>query len=228
MIFRNAWRHFAERARWCAVRRKPSALPFIPNVADTKSTAIHEAGHVLVYAALVDLPTDLHVVVTVLGAEAGLGRAGYVQGTLQTGRDTDTEAWLSWWMHVKLAGRCAEAMCGDPAMGCQADEAEWLELAKLYLSNGARGVFYAEPLNAFEAEINHRMLTALREEQLVRLQVFLARNREVLDRVAQALEWGGRLDREALLSLLSTVVVSDDLPRPQGRPGAREDDEDAW
>jgi hypothetical protein len=88
-------------------------------------------------------------------------------------------------------------------------------------------VFYAEPLNAFEAEINHRMLNTLREEQMVRLQVFLARNREVLDRVAQALEWDGRLDREALLPLLSTVVVSDDLPRPQGNAGARED-EDVW
>ena len=100
---------------------------------DVLRTAIHEAGHVLMFAGRGELPEAFKVSVRaeISGNDLYRGQVEYAQPS----PDVLTEGYLRWSMLMHLAGAEAEFVAlGERADGAQTDNAKWLTAATAYLS----------------------------------------------------------------------------------------------
>jgi hypothetical protein len=183
-------------------------------VRDRRFTAAHEAGHALVYAALGFLPPEVELVVYREPSDHGvLGFMGGIQLPHQSQEKMLTE----WRMLVHLAGKVAEStMFGEETLGSVSDHTQWLGRARTYLANHNRGIFYHEPATKLEIEQNERKLVALQEEQLALLRQLFALNKDVFQRLAEALFKAERLGRDQLLPFLLEVKLPEGFPLPFG------------
>jgi len=156
-----------------------------PTALDIRYTAAHEAGHALVYAALGRLPHEVKAAVNDIPDHNG--GLGFVTG-INTQNRLVERTFAEWYMLVFLAGKMGEArMMGESTLGSTNDHTRWLNVAKQYLSNHYRGMFYPEPQNEFEQKLNEEKLSTLQADQLDSLSQLFDQNADVFKTLAEAL-----------------------------------------
>ncbi|OOF53745.1 hypothetical protein BKK56_11000 [Rodentibacter genomosp. 2] len=152
---------------------------------DIQYVGAHEAGHLLVYAALGQLPSSMKV--KVKEHTDGTTSLGYVSA-FTSKRVTQSRLFIEWQMLASLAGREGESiLLQDNSLGSIYDNHEWFELARLYLKNHFKGIFYIEPLSEFEFNANEAKLNALKEKQTQLLQEFFSLNLSVYKQLTSML-----------------------------------------
>lgn len=181
---------------------------------DNQYTSAHEAGHILVFAALGKLPPEVEAAINDgTGYESFLG---YVDMPRNEHR-LQEKRFVEWRMLVALAGKMGEErLMGESTMGAGSDYARWLDSAKKYLANHNRGIFYQPAENQFEQRINDEQLAALREEHLKMLAELFDQNAQVHKELAHALLEKRKLQREDLVPFLARVTLPADFPLPFG------------
>lgn len=185
-----------------------------PTARDNRYTAAHEAGHALVYAALGRLPYDVKAAVNDLADHNGA--LGFVTG-IKSQHRLDEKTFAEWYMLVFLAGKMGEArMMGESTLGSTNDHTRWLNVAKQYLSNHYRGMFYPEPQNEFEQKLNEEKLSALQADQLGTLSRLFDQNADVFKELADALLEKRTLARDELIPFLARVELPEGFPLPFG------------
>lgn len=197
----------ATAAGMAIISRKPTAR-------DNRYTAAHEAGHALVYAALGGLPADVRLTVNEYPDENGT--LGFITG-ISSAHRLDERSFAEWYMLVFLAGKLGEEMMhGESTLGSVNDHLRWLGIARSYLSNHYRGMYYAEPQNKFEQEQNEAKLEALQAEQLVTLRSLFDLNIEVFQQLATTLLEKRAMGHSDLIPFLSRVKLPEGFPLPFG------------
>lgn len=183
-----------------------------PTARDNHYTAAHEAGHILLYAALGELPADVKIAVN--NRPDMNGTLGFVTG-ISSNHCLDEKRFAEWQMLVLLAGQLGESlMYGESTMGSSDDHQRWLGIARSYLANHYRGVYYVEPQNRFEQAQNEKKLEALQAEQLGMLHTFFDLNAELFRRLTGTLLEARTMGRDDLLPFLSQVKLPEGFPVP--------------
>lgn len=185
-----------------------------PTERDSRYIAAHEAGHALVYAALGGLPADVKLAVNDHSDERGV--LGFVTG-VGSKHILEEKSFAEWYMLVFLAGKFGEAfMHGESTLGSSNDHLRWLIVARSYLANHYRGIYYTEPENKFEQRQNEVKLDVLQAEQLAILRTLFETNAEVFQELTDTLLEKRAMGREDLSPLLSRVNLPTGFPRPFG------------
>lgn len=185
-----------------------------PTARDYRYTAAHEAGHALVYAALGGLPAGIKLAVNDHSDERGV--LGFTTG-ISSKHHLDEKSFAEWYMLVLLAGKLGESiMQGESTLGSSNDYLRWLSVARSYLANHYRGMYYADPQNKFEQEQNEAKLEALQAEQLETLRALFDVNVDVFKQLANTLLMTRCMGRDDLIPFLSLVKLPDGFPLPFG------------
>lgn len=181
---------------------------------DTKYTAAHESGHALVYAALGCLPPGIELVIQDNGGIDG--SLGYISG-INSDHQLNEKTFSEWFMLVLLAGKYGESFAfGENTLGSTNDHQRWLNLAKTYLSNHFDGIFYSDPQNRFEQELNEEKLDKLQYSQKAILESLFSKNAQVFESLSSELLAKRKMGRDDLIPHLSRVIIPDELPLPLG------------
>lgn len=178
--------------------------------ADIRRTAIHEAGHLLLFAARDALPDDLHVkVFEVLGPlDEFRGQVTHVNDR----PEVLTEQYLWWSMLMRLGGTEAErVVLGDRGDGAIQDSANWIWDATTFLANGFGTVFYALPDGEIQREHNRAALNDLKAQCTEVVHDFLSRNAELLAEFGQVIASQLQLDRERIEPFLQRAIGTEAL-----------------
>ncbi|WP_247391681.1 hypothetical protein [Ralstonia pseudosolanacearum] len=183
---------------------RPRPMPRKPE--DIQRTAIHEAGHVLMFMTRGELPEAFTVSVRAEISGYDLYR-GQVEHS-QPAPDVLTEGYLRWSMQMLVAGAEAEYVAlGERADGAQTDNAKWLTAATAYLSSGFGEVFYTEPAGDAQIEHNRLVLNALKSECTQEVRTFLTANRQVLVELSAVIAKDKFLNRDQLAPYVARVVL---------------------
>lgn len=168
----------------------------------------------MVYAALGGLPADVKLAVNDHSDERGV--LGFVTG-ISSKHHLDEKSFAEWYMLVFLAGKLGESvMHGESTLGSSNDHLRWLGVARSYLANHYRGMYYADPQNKFEQEQNEAKLEALQAEQLATLRTLFDVNADVFKQLANTLLEKRTMGRDDLIPFLSRVKLPDGFPLPFG------------
>lgn len=173
---------------------------------DIHRTAVHEAGHLMMFADLPELPAELAVKVL---AEIGCTDKfrGHVSHSTEAWPVVRTEGFLRWLMLMHLAGSEAEfVIFGGRADGAEGDNRDWLHAATSYLSAGFGEVFYSEPIGAAQTAHNRAVLNDLKAAHVADLGRFFAANTVVLRDLAAAVTEKKAMAREEIAPYLLRVV----------------------
>lgn len=179
---------------------------------DIHRTAVHEAGHLLLYGGRAELPADIAVRVL-----PEIGCTDQYRGQVTHADNTPaerTEGYLRWLMLMYLAGTEAEYIALDERVdGSGRDNSQWLNAATAYLSSGFGEVFYADPAGDAQLAHNRAVLNDLKGCCVRDVREFLAANRALLDELAAAIADQKTMNRDQLATYLSRVTAVDTLPR---------------
>jgi hypothetical protein len=178
--------------------------------ADIRRTALHEAGHLLLFAARDVLPDDLHVkVFDVLGPlDEFRGRVTHVS----VRPVVLTEQYLWWSMLMRLGGTEAErVVLGDRGDGAVQDSSNWIWDATAFLANGFGTVFYAQPDGADQTEHNRAALNELKAKCTEVVHDFLSRNVDLLTELRQVIASELALDRARIEPFLRRAIGTEAL-----------------
>jgi len=171
---------------------------------EIRRTAIHEAGHLLYFADLPELPADLSVRVL-----EEIGPTDEFRGQVWHGGNwpaVQTEHFPHWSMLMRLAGSEAEyVLLGDRADGSNGDNANWLRAAVTFLDSGFGEVYYPDAHIPAEREHNRAVLNTLKAAHVDEVRARLSRNREVLTELADAILEHKTMSREEIAPYLARV-----------------------
>lgn len=173
-----------------------------------RRTAVHEVGHVLLYAALPSMPDKLTV--KVLHEISMTDRyRGYVRND-QKWTAAETELLTQWNMLLYLGGTVAEQLVyGSRADGAEEDNARWTHTAQQYLARGYGEVYFPEPSNAGQIEHNRLVINSLKAQHHASLMEFLTVNRALLDELTERLITEREIGAEALAPFFKRVVFTE-------------------
>lgn len=174
-----------------------------------RQTAVHEAGHALMYALGARIPEDASAFIDTDTLSPSVGQVSFPGG-----RNGDfLYDLLEWKLYTCLAGLVAEKIdTGTHGFGAGGDMRVWQELAIPYLLLRADITFFEEPKTDLEMESNKRELVALKKQMLVAVTRFLRANWDVVMRIADSLEEVEYLDYLQLANLLKGVKRTAGLP----------------
>ena len=180
-----------------------------------RSTAAHEAGHMLVCAALRQTPEDITLRLEMRGNTAGYIKTGFGID-LNAPRFYNDPVCIRWLMLLSQAGSIAEQrLTGREGLGASNDNRHWLTCARIYLANQyGDTIYYAEPGNEQEQAHNVCELNALKQQQRALLATFFVLNDAVLRELSAAAQEKRTLRRDDLLPLFARVQFPDGFPRP--------------
>ena len=183
-----------------------------PTTRDYRYAAAHEAGHALVYAALNNIPTNVRL--TVNDCPDAHGTLGSITSVNSRHR-LEEKSFAEWQMLVLLAGKLGETiMYGESTTGSSNDHLRWLSVARHYLANHYRGMYYSDPQSVFEQEQNGVRLEALQAEQLAMLHTLFDINIEVYRDLANMLLEVRTMGRNDLIPFLNRVKLPNGFPAP--------------
>ncbi|HGO6074577.1 TPA: hypothetical protein ACK3Q6_004428 [Burkholderia cepacia] len=177
---------------------------------DMRRTAVHEAGHALLYALLPKLPGSVKVKVRrfILPEHE---EAGYVKGVVPWGVAA-SRSYLRWIMLVNLGGLIAqEVVYGDRFAGAGEDCAKWIGYATAYLTGGFGDPIFPAPKTHEEVEHNRLAFAALKVAHEGALREFFTVNRAVIDDLAERLTRDSEIDSATLSEYLSRVTFTADV-----------------
>ncbi|WP_158074766.1 hypothetical protein [Rodentibacter mrazii] len=184
---------------------------------DIQYVGAHEAGHLLVYAALGQLPPSMKV--EVKEQTDGTGSLGYVSAFVPK-RVSQSRLFIEWEMLSLLGGREGESiLLQDNSLGAISDNREWFNFAGAYLKNYFEGIFYIEPLSQFEFEANEKKLLALKTKQTQLLQAFFRLNLPVYKQLTSMLIDKKILYGHEIIQFFQQAHITfpEDFPFPFGR-----------
>jgi hypothetical protein len=175
---------------------------------DVRRTAVHEVGHLLLYAALPTIPEKLKVKVFHKISRTDQLR-GYVQADKKCGA-AETERLTHWQMLSYLGGTVAEQLVyGNRADGAVDDNVGWTHSAQQYLACGYGEVYFLEPMNMGQIEHNHIVINRLKAQHQAALTQFLAVNRALLDELTERLVTEREMSAKMLAPFFKRVVFTD-------------------
>lgn len=190
-----------------------SPKKYVPSLRDHRTAAIHEAGHVLVYAALKIIPSKLSAII--LDRPSAEGSLGSVQDGIDDVHLLVQRNFAYWGMLRDLAGEAAEVQVMDqPSLGSIADHKQWRHTARRYLACQSEGAYYPEPVNSFEQQTNNESLATLRICQQMQLAELFARNSQILVELTDLLLMRKTLTQIEIAPILARVQLPDKFPRP--------------
>ncbi len=175
---------------------------------DKKYTAVHEVGHALFYAYLKKIPDDFKIVVN----NKSKGVLGYV--TFFEG-DTiiEEKKYAEWLMLVYLAGNNAEKFIyRDSTLGGVSDYNSWCRIAKKYLKNGNKGVFYPNPENEYEHNENQKKIELLKLEQEKIIENFFKENKDLIIEFSNNLIKKGSMTKKDCAFFFENVNTTKEIP----------------
>ena len=174
-----------------------------------KSTAHHEAGHVLFYGLLPIIPQKLKIGVNDEGTPEILGYVTRVLPKLVAPR----KEFLEWRMLTLLAGQQAELIGGGGLFVGSADDLKhWQRLAKLYLISGFGPLYYINPETEAESYQNYVALTELLGHHTKLVRAFLVVNKGLLKIIAETLSVTKTLTKPELELMFKSILKTDGLP----------------
>lgn len=180
--------------------------------ADIQRTAVHEAGHLLLYACLLEVPADLSVIV-----HTEVGAADKYRGFVNHAGEeptVTTERFAHWAMLRHLAGAEAEFIVfGERADGACGDNSNWMSAATMYLSSGFGEAFFAKPDGEAQIMHNRAVLNSLKARCVAEVDAFVATNKALLEELAAAIVEHKSMTREQLLPYLARVADVETMPR---------------
>jgi len=162
----------------------------------------HEAGHMMMFSLLTELPPQLSA--RIGGKDRGRS-LGCIEHSIAVDK-INSKSTLHFEMLVLLAGIAAEKIVGHHGLGGDGDMAQWYTAARKYLSLGDNGYI---PVTENELEVQHNstILTALKEEHLALLSSFIERNRTQFDSISKELGEHRVLSRSQIEFLLAPINV---------------------
>ncbi|GJI56969.1 hypothetical protein HEMROJRC1_20810 [Rodentibacter sp. JRC1] len=184
---------------------------------DLHRIAAHEAGHLLVYAALGQLPNGVKAEVKTQTDHTN--SLGYVTGVISKGV-TFSRLFSEWQMLMILGGRVGEStLLNDNTLGSIEDHQRWLNAAKSYLSNYFTEIFYPDAQSEFEAKHNNEQLLVLKNKQEDLLQQFFALNMEHLTVLKETLQQQKVMLAEDIIAFFqqANIRFPDNFPLPFGQ-----------
>lgn len=218
---------FAGVATWIFRLREEPLPPFIAMAIEPETlghkvpeshyrTAVHEAGHALLLAALPH-STDLALVIRAEGERvlngAGHRQLGVVKAAIPD-KHARTEEGLAFRMRLALAGMVAERLVyGQATLGSSSDQETWMVVADLYLKNGFAGPYYGHErgrLTSEQRRSNQAALHALHAQHVAEVRGFLAQHLSLVFDMAQKAVSQGTLNQDELAVFFTKVRL------PQG------------
>jgi hypothetical protein len=185
---------------------------------DIAKVAVHEAGHVLLYALWPQVPSDLHAKVSSeLGPEDTY--RGWV-GYSDTKPDSDlcTENELRLRMFRNLAGSVAEkVIVGERWLGSNSDLEQWLNTATHFLEAGFGEVFYANDSSEAHVAHNRSVLNALKASQEADMIDFFTANEKLLRDLAAVIATKKELKYHEIKPYLDQVIVTSKMQPLKGK-----------
>ena len=175
-------------------------------------TAAHEAGHMVMFAALDRLPDNFKAEI-ITDQHDDYGRLGYVSGHVWDYQLASREL-IEWRMMMTLAGNLAEhVLLGEMTVGAISDMRTWQKLAHDYLSNGFGGTYFIEPKNEFEAALNRQMLDLLAAKQKADVTECLVANKDVVIHLSSLLKEHRVLNADKVRDVLKNVDLGTKVPK---------------
>lgn len=213
---------------WHLTRRRGEPLPpFIALAVEPETlghqvpesryrTAVHEAGHALMLAAL---PPSADLALVIRTEEerflnsAGERQLGVVKAAIPD-KHARTEEGLVFRMRLALAGMVAERLVfGQATLGSSSDQETWMVVADLYLKNGFAGPYHGHErgrLTSEQRRSNQAALHALHAQHVAEVRGFLAQHLSLVFDMAQKAVTQGTLNQEELAVFFTKVRL------PQG------------
>lgn len=172
--------------------------------------ASHEAGHAIVLGLLPYLENRTTVALQTLHPEEKIdGFCTFHNWRSRIG----SMAFMELRMLILVAGVEAEKLCeGDRSISGYSDYETWLHLAKEYLSRSDNVIYYQKPSSDLEFNINHRLISELRERNISVVKSLLEKNKDILLTIRRMLIEEGVITGLPLISLLSNVIPVDGCP----------------
>lgn len=180
------------------------------NDAALRQLALHDAGHVLVYAALPDLPEDIVLRLRDCASSLCACHSERRQAPIYS-----KAMYLEWKMLVLMAGSVTERIVtGKQSHHTLRDQETWQELARSHLTINGPSMYFVAPQNAFEQQTNTELLERLRASQIALLETLVEQNQHIVSALTEAL-----LDKECLryndlVPLISSIRLPESFPRP--------------
>jgi len=175
---------------------------------DKRYTAVHEVGHAIFYAYLKKIPDDFRVVIN----NESKGVLGYVT-FFENGTIVEEKKYAEWLMFVYLAGNRAEKFIyGDSTLGGMSDYHSWCQIAKKYLKNGHKGVFYINPENEYEHQENQQKIEDLKLWQEKIIDDFFKENKELIIKFSNALMEKGNMSKKDCDPFFKKVNIIKEIP----------------
>lgn len=194
----------SEKAGVPAVLYQPSKL----TERDRQVSAIHECGHVMIYALANVIPSDLRTVI--YNSSGRTESLGQVSAT-HIDHKIKSKSELEFMMYLKLGGIAAEKVrFKEHLSGGGSDIEQWKGFASQYITSGFTPITF-EGLTKqevdFESEVGNQRLTNMYQEQLFDLNDFYLNNWKVLNELSAKLLEENELDAEALRPYLERVSI---------------------
>jgi len=197
----------AERATWKGALAQGPEGPAVRTDMQRNHTAVHEAGHILMFAAVAPVPRSLKASLV-----ANQTHAGRVSARRDDGIAIPLET-LRWDMHFYLAGMEAEHALGFPVTAADSsDLMRWNENAHAYLSQQLEGTFYPHPQTELEQRHSATLLNELRANQRALLRRVFRDNAASLMTLATDLEVNNTMDYGAITAHLAGITLPDEFP----------------
>ena len=181
---------------------------------DRQVSAIHECGHVMIYALAKVIPSDLRTVI--YNSSGSTETLGVVSAT-HIDHKIKSQSELEFMMYLYLGGIAAEKVrFKEHLSGGSSDIEKWKGFASQYIASGFTPITL-EGLTKLdmdlESEAGNQRLTNMYQEQLFNLTDFYFNNWKVLNELSDKLLAENELDAEALKPYLERVSIPKWMPK---------------
>lgn len=178
-----------------------------------ESVISHEAGHVVFFGVLDELPDGFSVSVPSnfrINAKAedfGVTSFFITEGNLDQWYRKSVNK-LEWYMKMLLGGQAGEEISsGRTTIGNRKDFAVWLNLADNYLSSGVEGEYYAYPDTDFQKKIREEKLMRLLKRHKEESFAFIEQNQKAFDEIRNELRKKSKLNKKDAERILDEYFV---------------------
>ena len=222
-ISRYLWRGYYAGIRFVALAplRRSNSINQYENDVQMRAFAAHEAGYMLMFAALQPIPKDI---ILHLDKQAGtaIHSSSDVNPDFDTQRLCDNRTYMDWQMLLWQAGTVAEQyLIGREVLDAADDYLRWLHCASTYIVK-----LFWDDLKIIKQQQNLqirfflrgdpalRELSVLKLKQCALLATFFELNDAVLRELSAATQEKRTLRRDDLLPFFARVRFPEGFPRP--------------
>ena len=222
-ISRYLWRGYYAGIRFVALAplRRSNSINQYENDVQMRAFAAHEAGYMLMFAALQPIPKDI---ILHLDKQAGtaIHSSSDVNPDFDTQRLCDNRTYMDWQMLLWQAGTVADQyLIGREVLDAADDYLRWLHCASTYIVK-----LFWDDLKIIKQQQNLqirfflrgdpalRELSVLKLKQCALLATFFELNDAVLRELSAATQEKRTLRRDDLLPFFARVRFPEGFPRP--------------